>query len=594
MASPNWALPDGVRGEADVIRLSATALDQSDRSCPHRTALKARPKVWPLERRRYSPWVDFPLGLVKEALDEVEFQGAGVRDAVQRVVARSRSTVHPGAATWVSHACDAYLRAGEWIDAELEPEGIALRPEPLPRIVQHRSAAELRMLTAWGRWYESEDGRVREFRRLRIGRAGERGAPSNDALAFVTASGRRARGNVYRDVPVPVVADAREPERVRVVEVVLSGDAPPRVVVDAAPDDIRRSYRERARGIVADVVFADAKRPGADCADCKTLRSCDAIPSAPGLLGVQAKGTHRRAWSVTTGRQYLVCPAQAHLRELRLPMASWSDGEAARRGRAVHRWLEAAHGRPGARACDHTDLPEPDAPDLGVAGKIMTAEEYAEARPYLLAHLAVCPLGGAEPLSGVMPEPSVAAYDPAADVVVIAAPDLVRTVGGRLVYREQKTTDGPLPGGDAERLFARFPQLALAVRLIAHGVLGGDGTGVVELETMTRTGAEVRAFEVSEPEVQDAARQVIVRMTRRWRTDVEFRANPGHWCRGCPVAQWCPDRAPADPAAPIVVDGVRIDPVTGEVLNAAGALTDRAAAVSEGLAEPVQIEEPPF
>ncbi|QKW37308.1 PD-(D/E)XK nuclease family protein [Actinomadura sp. NAK00032] len=593
MTSHSWTPPAGLRGEAQVIRLSASALDQDGRRCPAHAALKARPQLWPrvYEKRRYAPWETFPLGLVQAALDLVEYRDMPVEDAVASVVSGNRATVHAGVAVWVGHACDAYLEAAEWIADDLEEQDVVLVPDRLPRIVQYESAAERRMLTAWGRWYASPDGGVREFRRLRMGRAGERDAPSNDALAFVAAAGQRAEGNVYRDMPVSVVPDEREASRVRVVEVVLAAGVPPRVVMDAPPADIRRVYREKTRHLVTGIVFADVRKPGSDCVGCKARSSCDALPHAPGLLGIEGGGTHRRTWSVTTGRQYLICPAQAHLRELHLPAAAWSDGSAARRGRAVHRWLEAAHGRRPARGCDLADLPSADAGDLGLAAQVMTPEEYREARPYLVSHLAVCPMAGA--VGDVVVEPNVAAYDPAAEVVVVAYPDLVREVGGRVVYREQKTTRMAAPGGEADEVFTRVPQLALAVRLIEHGVLGGDGTGAVELETMTPDAAVVLSFDAGDPAVREAAARVITRMAARWHADSVFRPDPGPWCGTCPVAQWCPDRAPSDPKAPIVVDGVRIDPRTGEVLSASGPVSDRAEAVSDDIADPEADDDPP-
>ncbi|MFV2173223.1 PD-(D/E)XK nuclease family protein [Actinomadura sp. LOL_016] len=584
----NWTPHEELSGDPGVIRLSASLLDRGDRHCRDFAALKARPKVWPRRRgpRRYAPWETFPLGLVMDALNLTEFGGMPAEDAIEKALGRARSAVHPGVAVWARHAFDAYLRAAEWVAEDLEVEGVAVRPEPLPRVVQAESAAELRVLTAWGRWYASADGTVREFRRLRVGRPGEPDAPSNDALAFVAAAGLRADGDVYRDLPVEVLPDDVAPERVRLVEVVLTGDVPPRVLVDAPPAEVRRVYRERTKPIVTDIAFGTGARPGSDCVDCKALPTCEAVPDVPGLLGLDGRGTHRRTWSVTTGRQYLVCPAQAHLRELHIPAAPRSDGTAARRGRAVHRWLEFAHGRPGAPACSEKDLPEP-ASGPGAGG--LTPEEYADAYPYLVAHVDVCPLR--EPSADVLPEPSVAAHDTEADVVVIAHPDLVRTVDGTVVYREQKTTQGAPPAGDAATVFTLVPQLALAVLLMAHGVLGGDGGGIVELETMTPSGAEVLRFDVWDPAVRRAARETITSMTARWHADDAFAPTPGPWCGGCAVADWCPDRASNDPGAPIVVDGVRIDPLTGEVLGIA--VTGRAAAVAEGVTDPSE-EPPPF
>jgi hypothetical protein len=528
------------------------------------------------------------------------FDAIGLDAAVGKALKDSRSPLHPGAAGWVRHACHEYVRACRWLEDELAAEGVTLRPEPLPRVVQHGSAAELRMLTAWGRWYASEDGSVREFRRLRISRPGPAGSPSAHAIAFVAATGLRAVGAVYRDLPVEVRPDDGVPARIRVVEVALAEDVMPKVLVDASPDEVRQGYRAHAQPIAADLTFGGDRRPGSDCAECKLRDNCDALPRTPGLLGLADRGTHRRTWSVTTGRQYQICPAQAHLRELRVPGDRGEEGPAVRRGRVVHEWLATAHARRPGRPCTEADLPEPGAPGLGLAGEFMTPEEYREARPFLLRHLDVCPLAEAATITAITTEPTVAAYDPEADVVVIAGPDLVRHAGGRVVYREQKTTTSP-DRFTADGALAQVPQLALAVCLIAAGVFdgttaGGHLPGTVELEVMTPLRAYVIAFDAADPAVVEAARRIVTGLVRDWHHDTAFRARPGHWCTACPVARWCPDRAgkdqPAD--APIEVDGVLIDPRTGEVLDGAALMSGRAEALSAAIAEPDPDEEPPF
>ncbi|MFF5262990.1 PD-(D/E)XK nuclease family protein [Actinomadura viridis] len=588
MATEDWSPPDGLRGPAGVIRLTASQLDPGDRRCPEFAALKARPQVWPRqsERRRFPPWEDFPLGLVMEVLDAVEFDGFELDDAVERVLRESRSPAHPGAAVWVRHACHAYVEASAWVTDDLAGEGVSLRPERQARVVQHGSAVEMRVLTAWGRWYASPDGAVREFRRLRISRSGDVGAPSTAAAAFVTATGLRAFGSVYRELPVEVGPDDAEAARVRVVEVVLDSEAPPKVLFDGSPEEARRVYGERARPVAADLIRGGSRRPGSDCADCKIRTGCEALPHASGLLGLDDRGTHRRTWSITTARRYQICPARAHLRDLHVPGGPAAQGPAIRRGVVVHEWLRIAHGRPGARPCSAADLPEGDP---GFAAEFMTPEEYREARAYLLGHVEVCPLR--EEHEEIVTEPKIAAYDPAADVVVVADPDLIARGGGRVLYREQKTTVSPDRFG-AEEALEQVPQLALAVLLIAHGVLGSTA-GTVELEVMTPIGAAVHAFDAGDPAVLAEARRVIARLVRDWHRDVRFEARPGPWCSGCPVARWCPDHREHDPAAPIEVDGVLIDPRTGEVLRTADAVSGRAAAVSADLVEP-EAEEVPF
>jgi hypothetical protein len=560
--------------------------------------------VWPetFERRRYPPWESFPLGLVIAALDAAEFHGTDLDSAVTRALAESRSPLHAGASGWVRHACHEYVRACAWLDDELAAEGVTLRPERQPRVVQHGSAAELRMLTAWGRWYASEDGSVREFRRLRISRPGPVGSPSTHAIAFVAATGLRAVGAVYRDLPVEVRPDDAAPARIRVVEVALAADVIPKILVDSTPDEIRQAYRTHAQPVAADLTFGGERRPGSECAECKLRETCDALPRTPGLLGLTDRGTHRRTWSVTTGRQYQVCPAQAHLRELGIPGDRGEDDSAVRRGLVVHEWLATAHGRSPGRRCTPADLPEPGSPDIGLAGEFMTPEEYREARPFLARHVEVCPLAVEGEITEIAAESTVAAYDPEADVVVIANPDLVRRVDGRVVYREQKTTTRP-DRFSADGALTQVPQLALAVCLIAGGVFGdapagGPVPGTVELEVMSPLSAHVIALDAADPAVVDTARQVVTDLVRDWHHDTEFRSRPGRWCSGCPVARWCPDKAADDQvgeaSAPIEVDGVLIDPRTGEVLDGATTVSGRAEAVSAAITEPDLDQEPPF
>lgn len=587
-----WALHPSLKGPAGVVRLSAGQLDPQDGRCAEFAALRARPKVWPrrFEERRYAPWETFPLGLVMAALDGVEFGGLDADVAVQQVLEGARSSVHPGVAVWVRFAVHTYLEDALWLADEVGD--VVLLPHREARIFQHvGSPLEVRALTGWGRWYASEDGSVREVRRLRTGRVGTGEDPSNLALAYVAAFGSRAAESVYRDLPVEVRPDPREALRVRVAEVVVADERVPRVVVDAAPEEIARRYRERAQRTAADVVFGGSKQPCSDCAQCKLRAECDALPHLPGLLGLDGSGTHRRVWSAATAGQYRICPAQAHLRDQRLP-GEWSGHPAIRRGTLVHEWLELAHSREPFRACREEDLPEPGNAGIGLAGRLMTVDEYRQVRPYLLGHLAVCPLRGPEGVSSVTAEPTVAAYDSRADVLVVARPDLVYVSGGRIVYREQKTTGDQAAWG-RDGLFERVPQLALAVCLVSDGAFGGEApvAGTVELEVMTPAGASLVAFDTGDARIVAAARAQLTGLTADWHTDVDFRARPGDHCAACPVARWCPERHA--PAGPMEIDGVLIDPLTGEILNEAP-VTGRAQAVAAAITEPQDEDEPPF
>ncbi|GAA3159951.1 hypothetical protein GCM10010466_58480 [Planomonospora alba] len=599
------SLQTELTGNPDVVRLSASALDRLEQGCRASAAAKARAAMRPVarERRRYAPWADFPLGLVMAALDAAEFEGADPDIAVGRAVEASRDPVHPGVVRWVLHACQTYLETSESLAAELAAEGVELRPERRPRVVQHGSSpTAMRILTAWGRWYGSPDGALVEFRRMRLRRPlGRPDAPSTLAMAYVAAAGDRVLDprDVYQAVPVPVEPGPR-PRRVRVVEMGLT-EPDARTLVDCSPEEVRDAYLGSVRPVAAQLLTGDVRAPGSGCAGCRISGSCEALVRVPGLLGLAGPGTHRRTWSVTTARQYQLCPARAHLRDLRLP-AEEADGSATRRGLLVHRWLEAAHGRapasgtapgtaPGVRPCTPADLPDPATGELGLAGGLMSPEEYEQAWPYLVRHVEVCPLRGPGEVTGVAPEPRVAVHDTEADVVVVAHPDLLRRVDGRLVYREQKTSLTER-GITADNALELVPQLALAVSLIAGGAFG-DTRGTVELEQLTPLSGTVISFDAGDPGVVAAARAVLAELAGPWHRDAEFRAEPGPWCRFCPVSRWCGDAFRAEEGPFITVDGLVIDPVTGEVLESGGRTTSRVEAIGDALDE-ADDDEPPF
>lgn len=580
-------------GNPEVIKLSAALLDRPERSCPAFAAAKSRPDLRPrtTEQRRRAPYESFPLGPLMRVLDTVESRGTEVDVALRQVLGGWSNPVHPGADRWIRHSAHAYLEAAEQLHAELAAEGVTLRPERSPRVVQHGDGAALRALTAWGRWYGSPDGGVVEFRRLRFRRPlGRADSPGTLAMAFIAAFGRPVTDprEVYRAVPIPVHRDAPRPTRVRVVEVGLT-DGIAQVLVDAAPDEIRRAYQASGRPVAERLVQGTERSPGAECAECKLRAACPALAQAPGLLGLADPGTHRRICSTVTLQRYALCPAQAHLQDLRLPTDP-VDSAVVRRGLLVHRWLEQAHRR-GA-PCRPEDLPSPDAPDLGPAAGLMDRDEYAAVLPYLRRHLDVCPLRGPGEITEVSPEPRVTAYDPTADVLVLARPDLLRRVDGQPVWREQKTslTDR---GITPENVLDLVPQLALAVCLLADGVFGEPG-GLAELEQLTPDAGRVITLDAGDPAVVSAARAVLADRARDWHRDTEFPASPGPWCRLCPVARWCPDALDPEDEAAQAVHGLVIDPATGEILPADGRADRRAEAVADAVQELDADDEPAF
>lgn len=65
-------------------------------------------------------------------------------------------------------------------------------------------------------------------------------------------------------------------------------------------------------------------------------------------------------------------------------------------------------------------------------------------------HVSVCPLQHSDADTPVWVEPTVAVHDESADVVIIAAPDVLYRDDGAWVWRETKTTAwrGALPSAD--------------------------------------------------------------------------------------------------------------------------------------------------
>jgi hypothetical protein len=144
-------MPEGVSGNPALIRLSSSLLDRGGGNCVEFTALKARPKVVPNAwERRYAPWEAFPLGIVSHIVYMVEFDGVSAENAIGQVIRSSRTSIHPGVVSWVQHATLTYLAVDAQLAAALSAEGIELRPQSRPRVIQHAVGGSVRMLTAWG------------------------------------------------------------------------------------------------------------------------------------------------------------------------------------------------------------------------------------------------------------------------------------------------------------------------------------------------------------------------------------------------------------------------------------------------------------
>ncbi|MEU0840952.1 PD-(D/E)XK nuclease family protein [Streptomyces sp. NPDC005962] len=380
-----------------------------------------------------------------------------------------------------------------------------------------RSAEEYRF-TVWGRCLTSADGMLRELR-LPVHRLGQSLPPEGfvAAAALVLAEG----------------APGPPPEHVRIVEFALL-DGRTRELFAGSRTQALALYREHGPDALADILNGQEYRPGSSCGECPYVRVCPALRAAPGLLGIEATGRPRRTWSVTNGRNYRVCPARDHMRRLRLPAADSIEREVtAERGRALHAYLADRHGHGIPRPCT-AEVPEQWVPN----GFELPEHERALGARLLRRHAAVCPLRCVKDSTDVRTEPRVVRHDTAADVVVIAAPDLLYRDADSWVWRETKTS--ATNRRSSRPLLELYPQLALAVTLVARGDLGGKSTRArVELEVLRPGGADLELIDPFIPANRTAAEQVLGAMVSEWHGDDYYTPVPGRACGRCEVARWC-------------------------------------------------------
>ena len=552
-------------GDRNLLRISTRTADEG--GCRAQRAARALPAVRPARRsragRKYLD--DFALGAAMDVLDYMEFDGMSCERAVERVRRNAKPPLHPGAVTWIRHAVESY-RANE----DLAESPATVPVEPL--WVSQRTAGEkIWELWAWGRRYASQDGTIRECRLLRYRTARERhmsgGTPAEDLAA---ASGAGTEEERKRDrsrtaiaayatafgVPAPRPGrwEWGEPFRplpggqpdvqwVRVVEVGLDGGEP-HVVWVGTPAEAKALFDRDALDLVREIRSGGRQRPGRDCADCKLLTACDALPRIPGILGITAPEAPLRTLSATDLRYYKKCPAMEHLCRLHLPRHA-EYGPAAQRGQAVHAWLAGNHGRADHVACTVTDVPP--RPDDWSAGEWPVTGAQAVMGSQMLAHhVGLCPLrrvsqtGETPGIIGIRVEPTLAFHDTAANVIVVAAPDLLYQEDGGWVWHEVKTSEKPLRS--TADLFRVFEQLALATVLLAENALGGNPERArVELEVLTPDGADLLYIDPGDPDEVARARQELRRLAEPWHGDRTSQARPGKQCGDCPVSRWCPE-----------------------------------------------------
>jgi hypothetical protein len=523
----------GTTGDRNLVRISASAV--GDGGCLAFLSAKARPGQRPACRPRWRrPASDeFPLGAFMAAVDEVQFGRVSLTTALEGFGGKGKP-LHPGAAQWGRHAVNAYMT---WLASSAPGTAVPVRHFWVARRSDTGTTWEM---YAWGRRYASPDGAVREVHLLRLGsvREAERDLPKEAVAAYSAAFGLPAAWPNSWDKPFQLVPDGTDPvRRVRVIEVGLA-DGSHAVRFDGTPREAETFYAEHARDRVRAIGHGGPQIPGFDCADCKLVTACEALRRIPGLLGITAPNAPLRTWSATSGRDYADCPAKEHLRRLHLPSEN-EYGPAAVRGHAVHGWLAENHAGPLRSACTVWDVPHPP-DDWGSGRWHVTGRQARDGALMLAGHADLCPFHHGSQITEVRLEHTVAVHDTAANVIVIAQPDMLYLDDGAWAWRELKTRLRLPQRGPG--LYREYPQLAVAVVLMAENALGGKPCGQrVELELLTPRASDIWLIDPTDQAEISQARAAVHELAAAWRADEAHAASPGPHCADCPVRRWCPD-----------------------------------------------------
>lgn len=544
---PPWTPPWRVVVRDRLIRVSAAHVRGEERwECPTQIAVKARPALQvdrdPAVRPTYPPFHSFALGLARDAAYAVMSSGTDPEVALDQVCATSSGDVAEAARDVAREALQGYLIAA----ARLRDTG-QLPADTVVREFFAADEADVRVeWSAWGLLHVSRDGADREYHVLTWEQAGtRRREPAYLAVyARVAADAiMKQEGSLWRERWPAAASQPGVAQRVRVREIGML-DASDALLLDVTADEAR----ERFSDVVSErvhVLGGGAFNPGSRCASCSVRYECPGIARMPGVLGVAGPALWTRPLSpgdLTTAR---TCTWQVHLeRELSLPRARRETTEAMVRGTHLHSWLEHAHAR--LVPCGPDDLPLPGE-GLGDVAALLGWDEatYAALRPFLLQHVAACPLHRSD-IVAAYPEQSLTAWDTDVDVVMSTRADLVVETGDGWLVRETKSVghQHELPQTAAE-VFERYPQVAVTLCMLADGLDPVTGavvdevrSGRVEVEILRPDGHEVRGFDTGDAEAVLIARSTIAEAVD---TILYSPAAPtvGRHCSWCPVSRWC-------------------------------------------------------
>ncbi|MET9555285.1 PD-(D/E)XK nuclease family protein [Streptomyces sp. NPDC006645] len=526
--------PLRTNGDIRLIRTSLPLLREDTRDCPRGNAVRARPHLEQVpERVRRKPIEDFALGPVMAALDAIEHEGVNPENALRGLAGNRK--YHPAHMRWADGAVRNYLAARQSAQAERQRQG---RPPVFSVQEEWTVVTKLEApgphgairyeRTAWGRRYASADGAERELWLLSVNSV-KRDRPIAEIAeaASVAATGAPSRA-AFRDIHRPVAGSTLRPDRVRVVGVGC-GDGTHDILADWDADECARRYEAHAKPVLGRIVSDDRLMPGSSCEKCEALSGCEQPPRTPGLLGAPAprRPRKRRSVSVSDLRAYASCPALFHLTRVLHLKSPEREGMPIRRGRAVDDWLNRAHAK---GSCRGVALPD------ALAG--LSEDEQPAALAMLAQHIRACPLDGIGADEKVEVQKRLTVYEPEIDAVIVADADLLYTRAGGWIWHETKTTAKSLWEG--RELLENYPQLALAVLMMAAGVPDGDPRrSLIELEILYENGSRCEEVDPGEPDTLATARRVIKELASGWAGDERYEPTPGDQCGRCEMLRHC-------------------------------------------------------
>ena len=132
-------------------------------------------------------------------------------------------------------------------------------------------------------------------------------------------------------------------------------------------------------------------------------------------------------------------------------------------------------------------------------------------------------------------------YDPDADVVLVAEPDLTLRAGSEAgagrIWRETKTSKHRLPE-DPYSALALYPTFAFDLMLLA-ALAGQDRDGACELEVLSETESAVFVAPLSDGQLVTVAQQIVATAAAAWSQDLVYERKPSGSCPYCPAHRWC-------------------------------------------------------